>query len=284
MNRRLGAAGALLLVALLAVWWRSRDAGDRETTGAADPASREAARGISAAHERGASDDATPGARGVDVVAGHGDGATQSNDDTRGDAVASGPSAAAGHDEQSAARLDARGTPHVRPVAMPTGRVVGIVTDAATRRPLSGVTCMARGVDDMAIATTDDNGGYVIEDAVIGANFVACGEDLVMHEVEVLPDRLVHVDLAVSPAPHKSAGMLLDTREDQQIFVLGVVPGGAAARAGIRVGDHLVKHGEQKLFGTGPYVLGEIEVSPDQPFAITLERAGTPMLVTLTMP
>lgn len=186
-------------------------------------------------------------------------------------------------------RLPARG---------PVGVIVGTITDKATRTPLSRVQCGAMSVDhddsDRSLyAVSNARGEFRIEGVPVGAARVGCADEAMLAEatVTITEHQVTRVELSAHkqapppPARTAYAGLTLESPLDE-LMVSSVAPGGPAARAGIVVGDVVLRvHGiEIAALGGAEGVLSMIQSGPPgTQVKLTLERADQEVTVTLSL-
>jgi hypothetical protein len=178
------------------------------------------------------------------------------------------------------------------------GIIVGTVVDEKTRAPVAGLYCGSylRGGDAGSLyenrssyAITDANGAFRIERAFVGINGVTCNGPAAnaLGEAEVTAGQVTRVELATSMRTAPRRGHAGLTLEDQlgEVMVKSVEPGGPAARAGIAVGDVLLKIGDRAVDRWGSeQSLYAIEYrSIDTPTKLTLERGDHQLTVLLTV-
>ncbi len=172
------------------------------------------------------------------------------------------------------------------------GAIVGTIVDASSLVPLADMDCHCvsgeGGCTDSPV-TSDATGGYRIDRVSPGEIEVICvGKGaLAMSQVNVIAGQTVHVDLAASarsPSRRGHAGLAF---EDQfgLAMVASVEPGGPADRAGIAVGDVLLKIDDKALDnGAGGAALWMLEEHPaGSSLQLTIERGENQLVLNLTL-
>lgn len=166
--------------------------------------------------------------------------------------------------------------------ATPTGTIKGTVRDAA-QHPATFIPCVARANGHAIDGGSDGSGVLRISYAIPGPNVVTCGRDPSPHPVDVVAGQTANLDIEVAerPAGPVHLGLALADR-DGQVFVSAVEPDGIAARAGIAVGDRLVRWQRFKARPPSAQLVEILEhFAEEQPIDVALERAGKPFTVTL---
>jgi protocatechuate 3,4-dioxygenase beta subunit len=172
------------------------------------------------------------------------------------------------------------------------GAIAGTIVDASTHVPLADMECRCvsgeGGCMDGPVAS-DATGSYRIDRASPGETEVICmGKGaFAMSQVNVIAGQTVHVDLAASarsPIRHGHAGLAF---EDQfgLAMVASVEPGGPADRAGIAVGDVLLKIDDKASdSGDGRGALWMLEQHPaGTSVRLTVERGESQLVLNLTI-
>ncbi len=176
------------------------------------------------------------------------------------------------------------------------GVITGIVVDAKTRAPVAGLEChsmLREGRDDSSFRSspgpTDRAGAFRIERAPAGINRLVCNSDGVTAsgETTVRVGQVARVELAATAEAARREGRVGLTLEDQlsEVIVNSVEAGGPAARAGLLVGDVLVKIDNDTVHGpAADRALMKLRYhSQDTPAKLTLERGDKQLTVLLTI-
>jgi len=178
------------------------------------------------------------------------------------------------------------------------GVITGTVIDEKSRAPLAGIYCTSsrRGGDPLSTyerapsTVTDTSGAFRIERAPVGINFIACNGSegsSASGEANVTTGQVTRVELTARTHKASRRGDAGLTLEEQlgEVMVKSVESGGPGARAGVLVGDVLLKVGDMAVDRWGSEAASyAIEYgSIDTPKQLTLERGDKQLTVLLTL-
>ncbi len=174
----------------------------------------------------------------------------------------------------------------------PTGTIIGTLVDEQSA-PIADVQCFsttqpggdAGDVRGFRSATTGPDGSFRIERVAVGDAEVSCYSNAAFATgtVRVVADRAVRLDL-VARADNMQPGYAGVTFESQlgELMVQSVVPGGPADRAGLVVGDIVVKmNGESTSWLVARGLNESLPWPVGTPVAITIERGDVEVTVQL---
>lgn len=172
------------------------------------------------------------------------------------------------------------GTATVTLEARGLGTVSGTVVDESG----TGVANARCNINGGINATADASGGFRLTKAVVGSNRVWCHHPerklFGSQDVEVMQNQDTTIRVTIKPQQEREKGVTGFTYAYQleELVVTAVIKGGPAERAGLQVGDVLVKLGDGDL---GVDSLEEL--GPGATVKITIERADKEQVVTLTL-
>jgi hypothetical protein len=188
--------------------------------------------------------------------------------------------------------LTAGGTANIVLRPRPTGTIVGTLVDGQTSAPLAHAYCATRpepSGDDAGgfrSARTGADGSFRMERVSTGDVTISCYANTVLAngEAHVVADQAVRLDLVAS-ADDTQRGYVGVMFEDQlgELMVQSVVPGGPADRAGLVVGDIVVKMDGESTSGLGARNFND-SYAPwrvGTPVMLTVERGDAEMTVQL---
>lgn len=176
------------------------------------------------------------------------------------------------------------------------GTVRGHVREYGSQRGMAGETCnlVARDGDligppvPATLVDVDDDGGFVFRDAPAGDVVISCVGNAATHSAGVrslnVPpggDREIDVVISKCDAP-SSRGFRVDLRRVTPVVWI-VDAGGAADRAGVRVGDEIVAIDGVSVEGIGPHAVlcAVINHGRGEPVRLGLRRGGSAVESTI---
>jgi hypothetical protein len=182
------------------------------------------------------------------------------------------------------------------------GTITGTLTDEATHKPIADAMCFAEVMDaddgdsagdsaryqNIARARTDASGAFRLERVIAGDNHVMC-IDTSSKRVQVVAGQATHVDLvkrtsdeAPPSARRAHLGFVLENQLSD-VRVKSVEPNSPAARAGIAVGDIVVKVDDRVVERwAAEYLVDMLETSHiGRPAKLTLERNDKEQVIQL---
>jgi S1-C subfamily serine protease len=184
--------------------------------------------------------------------------------------------------------VTAGATANVVVLRRPAGTIVGSLVDGQTSAPIANGQCLANpvgGTDDadgFRSATTGPDGSFRMTRVATGDVAVGCYTEgtLASGMVHVVADETVRLDLVAQP-DNRRPGYAGVTFENQlgELMVQSVVPGGPADRAGLAVGDIVVKMDGQPATGFAATSFGAFPWPVGTPVPIIVERGDTEMTV-----
>ncbi len=149
--------------------------------------------------------------------------------------------------DQSTVEVRSRETTRVTLTHRGAGRIVGVVTDDATRAPVAGARCSLRAVSTRARkVVSDDRGRFTIDPASVGEGVVICHGDgernMGVGRVDVAAGKEASVAVSLGgkapwEAEARSTIGVAFTKTTRGPRVESLVDGGPAARAGMQLGD-----------------------------------------------
>jgi hypothetical protein len=177
------------------------------------------------------------------------------------------------------------------------GTIAGTVVDEATRAPIAGLRChlfteaerFGHDRPNADTAVTDSKGVYRFERVLAGTASVACANDAIFSrgEGEVSAGQTSQLDLTVRPTKvTRPAHIGLEVEVQLgETMVKAVETGGAAARAGLAVGDVILQINDRAVPAwRAQDLVSDIEDgSLGKQIKLAIERADKPMTVQLTV-
>jgi protocatechuate 3,4-dioxygenase beta subunit len=188
-------------------------------------------------------------------------------------------------------------TVSTRPLG-PVGVIAGTIRTKATGAPMPRIQCGAVSVagadsSEPSMAMSDARGEFRLEGVPVGAVHVGCADDSVLAQaqVTVTENQVTHVELTADKRATPDdrtgvAGLTLAAPLDE-VMVAAIAPGGPAARAGIVVGDVVLRVQEIEIAGLRIDAAGALSLIENSPpgsqVKLALERADKEITVTLTL-
>jgi len=174
-------------------------------------------------------------------------------------------------------------TATVKLVVRASGSVTGTAVDE-TGAPVANARCNLNGGNNL---TADATGTVRIAKASVGAHRMWCShadrnlfgrEDV---EVQANQNATVRVTLKAQVETKKGVVGFRATSQLEETVVSAVTPGGPADRAGLQVGDVLVKYNDEEAEPGLEELLAEL--GPGTTVKLTIERNDKPQVLTLTV-
>ncbi len=167
--------------------------------------------------------------------------------------------------------------------ARASGSVTGTVVDEAGA-PVANARCHLDGGPNVS---SDASGSFRIAKAVIGDHRMRCSHaDRKLYgrlDVEVEADKAITVIITVKPEIERKRGVVgfQANYQLEETVVSAVTPGGPADRAGLQIGDVLIKYNDDEA---GPGVAEILaELGPGAVVKLTVERNDKQQVLTLTL-